>query len=179
MTTVICDYAQCGQSFKRKSSEVSRSEQKGANQFCSPECNAKYRRENITVQEPNVECGWCHKEIYRLKNRITKSKTGLFFCSNEHANLAKKRDGISDVSIAYYGEVGKGVPEYRKKAFAFYAHRCDGCGYDEVPEILVVHHIDCNRMNNVLENLRILCSTCHEEIHFLSSTGRWAGTGHE
>lgn len=32
---------------------------------------------------------------------------------------------------------------------------------------LGVHHIDENRKNNILDNLIILCKSCHKKIHYL------------
>jgi hypothetical protein len=47
------------------------------------------------------------------------------------------------------------------------------CGYDKHPEVLEVNHKDIDRTNNSVENLEILCPTCHEEFHFLTVTGKW------
>jgi hypothetical protein len=49
---------------------------------------------------------------------------------------------------------------YRKLAFANYPARCVYCGYG-IPEVLEVAHLDCNRTNCGLDNLAILCPTCH------------------
>lgn len=50
---------------------------------------------------------------------------------------------------------------------------CEDCGYGKYPEILHVHHIDRNRNNNDLTNLRLLCPTCHETEHFLAGDGKF------
>ena len=42
---------------------------------------------------------------------------------------------------------------------------CSLCGYNKFQGALVVHHIDMNRYNNAKENLVILCSNCHTEVH--------------
>ena len=57
--------------------------------------------------------------------------------------------------------MGKYV-NYRKLAFDFYKapHICVVCGFG-VPEVLEVAHIDGNRKNNKVENLVLLCPTCH------------------
>jgi 5-methylcytosine-specific restriction endonuclease McrA len=49
---------------------------------------------------------------------------------------------------------------YRKLAFDAYAHICVHCGFG-IREVLEVAHLDCNRQNNALSNLVILCPTCH------------------
>ena len=49
---------------------------------------------------------------------------------------------------------------YRKLAFAHYQAQCVHCGFG-IKEVLEVAHIDCNRQNNDISNLVILCPTCH------------------
>ena len=51
--------------------------------------------------------------------------------------------------------------------------KCEVCGLDswmDKPIPLELHHIDENRFNNQLENLQILCSNCHMQIHNYSNT---------
>jgi 5-methylcytosine-specific restriction endonuclease McrA len=43
--------------------------------------------------------------------------------------------------------------------------KCERCEYDEMPEILGVHHKDRNRKNNDLSNLEVLCPNCHSLEH--------------
>lgn len=50
---------------------------------------------------------------------------------------------------------------YRKLAFAHYDPLCAHCGFG-VPAVLEVAHLDCNRANNDLSNLVILCPNCHK-----------------
>jgi len=49
---------------------------------------------------------------------------------------------------------------YRKLAFDNYSPFCAHCGFG-IEAVLEVAHIDCNRANNTLPNLVILCPTCH------------------
>jgi 5-methylcytosine-specific restriction endonuclease McrA len=51
--------------------------------------------------------------------------------------------------------------------------QCADCGYCEVPEILVIHHIDRNHKNNLLENLKVLCPNCHAIEHYVENTKGW------
>ena len=51
--------------------------------------------------------------------------------------------------------------------------KCECCGLDEwmgKPIPLELHHIDENRFNNKLENLKILCSNCHMQEHNYSNS---------
>lgn len=45
--------------------------------------------------------------------------------------------------------------------------QCDRCGYKKVPDILEVHHLDKNTLNNNKENLTLLCPNCHRAEHYL------------
>jgi HNH endonuclease len=50
---------------------------------------------------------------------------------------------------------------YRKLAFQSYDPVCAHCGFG-IPDVLEVAHIDCNRSNNDVGNLVILCPNCHK-----------------
>jgi len=50
---------------------------------------------------------------------------------------------------------------YRKTAFSHYPPICAYCGFG-IPEVLEVAHLDGNRANNGVDNLVILCPTCHK-----------------
>ena len=50
---------------------------------------------------------------------------------------------------------------YRKLAFQYYHPICAHCGFG-IPDVLEVAHIDCNRSNNDISNLVILCPNCHK-----------------
>ena len=54
---------------------------------------------------------------------------------------------------------------YRKLAFAHYEQLgqvvCAHCGFG-IRDVLEVAHLDCDRSNNDLANLAILCPNCHK-----------------
>lgn len=58
------------------------------------------------------------------------------------------------------GEPPKRI-NYRKLAFEHYDPICAHCGFG-IAEVLEVAHIDCNRANNDIGNLVILCPNCHK-----------------
>ena len=67
---------------------------------------------------------------------------------------------------------------YRRVAFNNYEHICAVCKYDKDSRLLQVHHIDNDRNNNSLDNLIILCPTCHwgltlELYELIKYNDRW------
>ena len=105
-------------------------------------------------------CSACGKKFHAYGNRK--------YCSDECRYVGRRR----------YSNNSSNVTAYRKKAFSEYPWHCAICGYEEnvkeytkgtkyfkYPVILDVHHLDENRENNELENLLIVCPTCHALIH--------------
>lgn len=56
-----------------------------------------------------------------------------------------------------------GITCYREFAFSKYENHCNRCHEKNCK--LEVHHIDNNRQNNEVENLEILCLSCHRKHH--------------
>jgi predicted restriction endonuclease len=50
---------------------------------------------------------------------------------------------------------------YRKLAFDTYPPVCAHCGFG-IRDVLEVAHLDCDRSNNDISNLAILCPNCHK-----------------
>ena len=104
-----------------------------------------------------LKCAYCGKEFERCPSDVADNKSGYFYCSrncgNLHKNLIRKESGEWDNSKSY-----------RIKAYEAYEHKCAVCGWDEDERVLEVHHIDENRENNKIENLCILCPTCHKKL---------------
>lgn len=108
------------------------------------------------------ECAYCGKVFY-----IPKSKERpMMFCCRKHKDLAQRLESGTkfDCIRPDHYNTGKGISSYRQKAFRNYEHKCAICGWNEDIDILEVHHIDSNRENNDLNNLIILCPTCHKKL---------------
>ncbi len=134
---------------------VSRRDQ--VRKYCSKNCANEGSRVRVKVQ-----CGYCNKKIERTRHVLSKSRSGLVFCSRKHKDLAQRLEcGIREVQPPHYG-TGK----YNYQAIAYRSMRkvCAGCHYCEFENMLDVHHIDGNRDNNKLSNLVILCVFCHALI---------------
>lgn len=145
--------------------------------YCSRKCAAngnistrcKKRDNNIVV------CAYCDKRFPKRLSAIKKSKSGLHFCCRQHKDLAQRLGGLKEIQPSHYGT--SKVPEYRQKAFENFEHKCFDCGWNKHSTILEVHHKDEDRSNNSLENLVILCPTCHQVRHLNNNTGRYTKHG--
>lgn len=164
--------ATCQLPFYARQSELNR----GCGKYCSKPCTIKgTARAKTKVRIPNVTCAYCQTDFYVSKTRKTNSKSSLFFCCRAHKDISQRLGGISAIQPPHYGTATyQDAETYRTCAFSNNPAKCDQCGYDRYKSVLEVHHIDHNRANNSITNLRILCPTCHTEHHFLTSTGRYS-----
>lgn len=160
----------CNTDFEADVREINR----GNARFCSRSCSAKRSRKDKT---PNTECATCKKPLYRMPQKMTRNVSGLSFCSQACLSRAKRIGGIESVQATPYR--GQDAPHFYRDCAAVRERlvACEQCSYKTHPEILQVHHIDHDRSNNAMSNLKILCPTCHMETHFLLGTGFWTGRG--
>lgn len=160
MTTISKPCQFCNHSFDAPLKEHNR----GRHRFCSLSCAAKYRNETYwaKLQRPNSQCAHCGAWFYKKPSSKKNSKSGLFFCCRAHKDAGQRIGGIEEIQPSHYGTT---LQDYREIARRAYPWCCNQCQYDDVPEILVVHHIDRNRSNNKLSNLEILCPNCHALEH--------------
>ena len=148
----LVDCTQCGTSFKKRLAWVT------DKNYCGRSCASAASK----IDRIELRCDFCNKTFKRLPLKMNNSSSGLYFCTRKCKDSAQKFG--SGVGLSSYNT---GNRVYRKYAFENYQHMCanDKCGYDDYDELLDVHHIDMNRMNNNLENLIILCVRCHYAIH--------------
>ncbi len=116
-----------------------------------------------------IKCGNCETTVYKSVGVINASKSGRLFCSKSCSVTFNNSHRMGDKNPNYKN----GNTTYRKKALKNKPLICEVCGYDEYPEVLHVHHLDGSHLNNKLENLKIVCPTCHEVIHFLEKSGKF------
>jgi len=153
---------QCNKKFLTEPRYINR----GHGKFCSVSCSSKFKRKNKKELEPNVFCSYCNKKFYMNNSKKKNSKSGLYFCCRNHKDLAQRIGGVKEIMPRHYG-TGSGDYSFAKKNY------CEDCGYNKIPQILHVHHIDRDRTNNKVDNLVCICPTCHEERHFLTKSGRF------
>lgn len=87
----------------------------------------------------------------------------------------EKRKGLPErvnKIVKLFGTVVVAMPgpgNYRKVAIEERGERCEIC---ERTREVIVHHIDGDRGNNEMDNLLVVCKTCHREIHKPSQAGQ-------
>ena len=158
MKTLITQCKHCKNKFQVLEKELNR----GNGKFCSLSCSSKHqKRQSKKVQ---CTCYFCNESFYRVPSKLKNSKSGLYFCSRTCKDNAQRlHSGIIPLQPSHYNN-GHHI-RYRRLAFDNLPHLCALCGYSDNPEILEVHHKDCNRKNNSLDNLQILCPNCHAVYH--------------
>ncbi|MFW6282022.1 MAG: HNH endonuclease [bacterium] len=112
---------------------------------------------------------WCKKCGEEIKQKNKKE-----YIKKYHKNNYKKKG---------YNQKGENNNSYktgigffqRKKRDSMEEVKCERCGSKEN---LLVHHKDRNRENNNLENLEMLCKSCHQKEHMIrdEETGRFKGS---
>ena len=152
----------CSKVFHTTSGEINR----GFGLYCSRSCSSGRPR---PPKPHNLICKTCEKSFYGKLHK--KSKSGLRFCSRPCKNKATEiSSGIPELWPKHFND---GESSYRERMQRHCIPKCEKCGYDTVPEILVVHHRNHNRSDNKLENLAWLCPNCHETHHFKTASGKW------
>ncbi len=117
------------------------------------------RTHSLRVPVGIVECSACGKEFERYLRKIEGTKTWFTFCSVDCQNSREARQ--QGYKTGHPGQT------YRNKALGTYEEKCVGCGIG--PEwggqrlVIEVDHIDGDRSNNNIENLRFLCPNCHSQ----------------
>lgn len=144
--------------------------------FCSISCSSIYTHNHLDEKE--VECTRCGK-VFNFKG-TTKPKY-CKECRKEVDSILgieyRIRKGITkDGFVGKGGNVKKGVENstykngigsYREKRYEYLRDNnlpiaCEECGSELNLE---VHHIDEDRTNNEVDNLILLCKSCHKKRH--------------
>jgi hypothetical protein len=150
--------------------------------YCSRSCLAKG-----SLLQVKANCAVCSKEFTHISSRCNKAK----YCSRKCFYKSRIGKGLTQYSCRHCDKKfnapkstnrkycsKKCINKEQKKSFnpkfttvrkqmlaRGMINKCQKCGYDEVKEILGVHHKDKNRNNNKLENLMVLCPNCHSIEH--------------
>ncbi len=119
-------------------------------QYC---CSRKCQFQRMRKVPTKLECKFCHKQ-YSPKSHGRNPQFCSRLCAvrfrwQSHTNKIRPSDVITRDAMI----------------------RCAICGYDTIPQILERHHKDFNHLNNSLDNLMVLCPTCHDAVHFSAGSG--------
>lgn len=140
----------CGEDFVSKAKHA---------KFCSRECSGLHHRSELI----EGKCDFCKKDIKFKKTKLYKSN--YHFCNNTCKKGFFKSQSHLRGTFSGHNKMSA-QSKYRKMTFEEYENKCYYCGYDTCINILQVHHLDEDRTNNKIENLRIVCPTCHAEVHY-------------
>lgn len=149
--------------FETKYENISRDNRK--HHVC-PICQQEDRDLKNINKWIEVTCAYCHQPFKKRISKLNDSKSGLYFCCREHKDLAQRINSGEEFNVMrpdHYGNTTANS-SYRKLALRNYPNKCAICGWDEDIDVLQVHHIDENRSNANLDNLIILCPTCHHKL---------------
>lgn len=159
----------CGNIFKRRKSQVNKSVNSG--KYCSRKCHANRVRKIRFNAEEAIKLwneGFCYREIAK---RVSSTDITVRKYLNKLGLLEKRYS--SEKGRYNWKEGIRKSDYYRRLAFKYYPKSCFKCGYSKCPNVIEVHHLDGNFTNNSISNLRPVCPTCHDEIHFEAQTGKW------
>lgn len=132
--------------------------------YCNRECCNKFKPKfrGKRRRQLRANCELCGKDYGVIPN----SNQGR----NRFCSLECYRDyRISGLS----GEVSSHPHTQRKRLMVLRGPKCEDCGFNAVPEILQIHHLDRNRRNGSHDNVLLLCPNCHAIRHFKDGTGWW------
>jgi len=95
------------------------------------------------------------EEIEKRRLKSIKENPSYGMQGKKHSNETKKQMSLS--SLKPYNFIDGG---YKGKILTAKCSKCN-----ETRNI-IIHHIDGNRQNNELKNLKALCRRCHSKTHF-------------
>lgn len=120
------------------------------------EANAKYIKHNICVV-----CDSSFRPVgstYRLT------------CSNKCHKEWMEQYRYNPKNIKHGGSQSR----YQRIAREIKEQKCEMCNATDVR--LDVHHIDKNKSNNIIENIVILCVSCHAKLHYYNGDSNIQGS---
>jgi len=128
----------------------------GYGKYCSRICKHQGQRKG-----KYVICDVCGKKTWKTPKALKSSRSGKFFCGKKCQTIWRNKHYIGKLhsnwqggEYTYYRIMKEG------KKFPI----CKNCGVKD-KRVLVIHHIDCNRKNNNINNLTWLCRNCHYLVH--------------
>jgi hypothetical protein len=133
--------------------------------FCSRSCAATHNNRLHVKRKKQVatveffQCLFCEIECTRRKNSLAK------FCSVKCQMAARQDEVFKKIEDGNY--TGLGRNSFKAYLVEKISPNCAECGQEPFWNgkklTLDMDHIDGDRGNNVIENLRLLCPNCHTQ----------------
>lgn len=128
----------------------------GYGKYCSMKCTIEGRKKGKMV-----ECFLCQKSVYKSKQSLFRSKSKKYFCGKSCQTkwrnslyIGKNHSNFIDGKASYRTVIMRNkIPQ-----------TCGLCRTKD-KRVLAVHHLDRNRLNNKISNLKWLCHNCHFLVH--------------
>lgn len=166
------DCAQCGESVWRKTSQYDKA-------FCSDKCRDGWQSENWSGEDNpaysgsriTIKCEWCGSNFDVWEAELERRR----FCSMDCVSKWKSENWTGEQSPAYTGysdDYGDGWYRQRRKTREKYDGICQLCGVEQSDRKHDVHHIvpvaefDDPSDAHGLENLTLLCRSCHQTVEY-------------
>jgi hypothetical protein len=132
---------------------------------CSKSCLGKSFK-----KKPNCKCSQCDKDIYKKPSKLKNSKLGSFCSVNclaeyqKTAFLAEKNPNFKNIKRDCDGY--KMIHLLNIGSFKHHVYVMHSIlGIDKIPKGYHIHHRDCNKDNNLPENLVLLSISDHLWVH--------------
>lgn len=125
--------------------------------------------EMIGKKLPKFEIARVLNVKYDTLNKYLKI-LGIDYNGNPNRTGLPHTEARKTLEIYFKNEQKIGASALRKKLIrdGYKEAKCENCGLTEwmgLPIPLELHHKNFNHYDNSLENLQILCSCCHKQIH--------------
>jgi len=128
----------------------------GWGKYCSNICRTKSQ-----FNGKGVKCYICNKDVYRSNAKLKRSRSGKYFCTKKCQTLWRNSIYIEDRSSNWIN----GNKSYRKiMSRRDLLSKCFRCNITDI-RVLVIHHVDHDRTNNAINNLKCICQNCHFLVH--------------
>lgn len=120
--------------------------------YCSRKCTGLAKNIAARIE---VECLTCGEKFPTVKSNIANGRKHGKFCSRKCYSKRKLSSSVKNPDTVRYWLIRRGE-----------MNKCERCGYNKHKEILIAHHKDRNRANNVRKNIEVLCPNCHALEHY-------------
>jgi len=124
-----------------------------------------YKAMHIPAKIRHRECAMCHADFIVKRSNYWRIK----YCSDICRNKARSMHKIGNQNGQWQG--GKSFEPYSPEFNKIFKesirqldnYKCQMCHINQNGKRLHVHHIDYDKLNNKIENLIVLCNSCHSQ----------------